>query len=135
MSVGTGWSSQSAETRSRTRSLASTAGDPARAAASAASTRAVTWAWEVALPVTEPVATPPSGPGVRMKEITVTLIPCITPFVVSVLLAQRRLALVLSLTITMQSSAVDVATAWSTRDCGVTGPEDCSITGHLPRWC
>ncbi len=52
------------------------------------------------------------------KAITVTSIACITPFVVSVLFAQRRLALVVSLTIAMQCSEVEVARACSTRRCG-----------------
>jgi hypothetical protein len=55
----------------------------------------------VALPVTEPTA------------------PCITPLVVSVLLAQRRLALVPSRTIATQSSAIEAASACSTSDCGL----------------
>ena len=66
--------------------------------------------------MTEPVAT--ASPE-RMNEITVTEMPCITPLVVRVLLAHRRLALVWSRTITMQSSAVDTESACSTRDWAV----------------
>ena len=43
---------------------------------------------------------------------------CITPLVVRVLLAQRRLALVVSLTIAMHCSDVEVSSAWSTSRCG-----------------
>ncbi len=116
MSVGTGASSQSGETSPVASSWASSAAEPARAAASAASTSAVTWAWVVALPLTEPVATPSP---VRTKLITVTARLCITPLVVKVLLAQRRLALVVSRTIVTQSSATEVASACSTSDWGV----------------
>ena len=113
MSVGTGGSSQSGDVASRVSSFASSAGEPARAAASAARTSSSTCPWVVALPVTEPVAVPSPD---RMNEITVTEMPCITPFVVSVLLAHRRLALVWSWAITMQSSAVDTDSACSTSD-------------------
>ena len=58
---------------------------------------------------------------------TVTQRPCMTPLVVSVLLAQRRLALVSSRTIAMQSSAVEVASACSTSACGVV------VISCLPR--
>ena len=143
MSVGTGASSQSAGvSRAPTSGLASSAGLAARAAASAADTRAETPAWSVALPVTEPVATPPSLPpwaATLTNEMTVTDTPCMTPFVVRVLLAQRRLALVWSRTIAMQSSAVDVATAWSTIDCGwrprVIGVLLGVLTDRPPRGC
>jgi hypothetical protein len=81
----------------------------------------------------DPVETPSA---LRMNEITVTEIACITPLVVRVLLAQRRLALVASRTIAMQSSAVEVSTAWSTRDWGVmTGLGTRLISGHPRRWC
>src|SRR6478735_532284 len=150
MSVGTGGSDQSGETASRTSSAASSAGEAARATASAASTSEVTPAWSVAVPVTEPVSTPSA---LRTNEITVTSMPCMTPLVVRVLLAQRRLALVLSCTITMQSSAIEVASACSTKDWGASvisvaslgdGVEDADPAeergraavadrGHLPR--
>ena len=52
------------------------------------------------------------------KAITVTSTACITPLVVSVLLAQRRLALVESSTITMQCSEVELSRACSTSRCG-----------------
>jgi hypothetical protein len=110
-----------------TSSAASSAADPDRAAASAASTSAATCAGELALPVTEPVRIPSVA---LMNEMTVTLMPCITPLVVSVLLAQRRLALVLSETMTMQSSAVEATKACSTSACGVV------FISSLPRrWC
>jgi hypothetical protein len=101
--------------------------EPDRAAASAASTRAVTCSVETAAPETDPVLTPPSP---ATNEMTVTEIPVITPLVVSVLLAQRRLALVASRTIAMQSSALEVARACSTSSCGVT-----VISGLPRRWC
>ena len=131
MAVVAGASSQSGDVRSATSSPASSAGEPARAAASAASTRAVTWSAVVALPDTEPVAIPP---GTEAKLTTVTLIPVITPLVVSVLLAHRRLALVASQTIAMQSSAVDTARACSTRCCAVLRKE-MVISGLPRRWC
>ena len=49
---------------------------------------------------------------------TVTETSCMTPLVVSVLFAQRRLALVESCTITAQWSDVVVFSACSTRSCG-----------------
>ena len=118
------------------RSAASSAGEPARAAASAACTRAVTWAWVVALPLTEPLLTPPAP---RTNPITVTSTECMTPLVVSVLLAQRRLARVPSRTMAMQSSLVEVASACSTRLCGVaagTPLREQLVIAGLPRgWC
>ncbi|TNV71075.1 hypothetical protein FGO68_gene2889 [Halteria grandinella] len=54
-------------------------------------------------------------PAIATNEITVTLRCWITPFVVRVLLAQRRLACVLSWTTTMQSSVVERARIFSTR--------------------
>ena len=129
MSVGTGDSSQSGLTRSRTRSAASSAGEAARAAASAARTSSVTCAWEAALPETVPTCTPWLP---RTKETTETSMPCMTPLVVSVLLAQRRLALVESRTITMQSLETVACSPCSTRLCGVT----CwLLTGRPPGWC
>ena len=86
MSVCSGTSSQSGLVRSATSSATSSAGAAARAAASAASTSAVTWPVVLADPETEPVAAP-------TKETTTTSVETITPLVVSVLLAQRRLAL------------------------------------------
>ena len=87
----------------------------------------------VALPVTEPVAAPSPD---RMNEITVTEMPCITPLVVSVLLAHRRLALVWSRAITMQSSAVDTDSACSTSDWGVAALGMATdISSRPPRWC
>ena len=87
-----------------------------RVGRAAASTSSVTWAWVLALPLTEPTERPS---GLSTKAITVTWMPCITPLVVSVLLAQRRLALVALRTITTVSSAVEVARACSTSDWGV----------------
>src|SRR4029079_5466203 len=116
MAVGDGGGSQSSVGSPVTSSAASSAADPDRAAASAASTSEATCPGELALPVTEPVGIPSAA---LMNEMTVTLMPCITPLVVSVLLAQRRLALVLSETMTMQSSAVEVTRACSTSACGV----------------
>ena len=52
------------------------------------------------------------------KAITVTSSARITPLVVSVLLAHRRLALVVSWTIAMHCSEVEVSRACSTRRCG-----------------
>ena len=77
----------------------------------------MTWAWEAALPETVPTCTPPVP---RTKETTETSMPCITPLVVSVLLAQRRLAPVESRTTTMQSSETLACRPCSTRLCGVT---------------
>ena len=84
-----------------------------------------------ALPETEPVAMPPAT---EAKLITVTDTSVITPFVVSVLLAQRRLALVTSRTIAMQSSAVEVASACSTSCCAVL-PGEVVISCLPRRWC
>ena len=130
MSVVSGSVSQSGEVESATSSAASSAGDPARAAASAACTSAVTCSGVEALPETDPVATPP---GTAAKLITVTDTSVITPLVVSVLLAQRRLALVTSRTIAMQSSAVEDASACSTSCWGVLRRE--VISGPPRRWC
>ena len=128
MSVCSGSSSQSAAASPLIRSLASSAADPARAAASAACTRAATWAGEVALPLTDALLTP-SAP--RMNDTTVIDTECITPLVVRVLFAQRRLALVWSRTIAMQSSEVELTRACSTRDWGVA-----TVISGLPRrWC
>ena len=110
--------------------MASSAGPAARAAALAASTSSVTCAWVLALPLTEPTEVPPAW---WTKAITVTWMPCITPLVVSVLLAHRRLALVASRTMTTVSSATEVASACSTRDWGVT--LSTPLTGRPPRWC
>ena len=63
------------------------------------------------MPLTEALPAP-------WKAITVTSISCITPLVVRVLLAQRRLALVVSLTIAMHCSEVEVSSACSTSRCG-----------------
>ena len=60
------------------------------------------------MPLTEALPAP-------WKAITVTSTACITPLVVNVLLAQRRLALVESSTITMQCSEVELSRACSTR--------------------
>ena len=68
-------------------------------------------------PETEPVAIPSPLPT---KETTTTSLETITPLVVRVLLAQRRLALLAARTITTQSSAVEVASACSTSCWGVT---------------
>jgi len=54
-------------------------------------TSASTWSSDAALPDTDPTLTPPDC---RANATTVTSMPSITPLVVSVLLAQRRLALV-----------------------------------------
>ena len=99
-----------------TSSAASSAGVPAAAAASAASTIETTWSREDALRVTDPDAVPSPAPA---KETTVTEMPCITPLVVRVLLAQRRLALVESRTMTTHASAREAFRACSTRSCGV----------------
>ena len=80
-----------------------------------------------ALPETEPVAVPPAT---EAKLITVTETSVMTPLVVSVLLAQRRLALVTSRTMAMQSSAVEVASACSTSSWAVV-----LISGLPRRWC
>ena len=64
-----------------------------------------------------------------------TAMPCMTPLVVSVLLAQRRLALVLSRTMTMQSSAVEQTSPCSTRDWGVAVTTGMLISGLPRRWC
>ncbi len=69
--------------------------------ASAASTSRDTWSRSAALPVTEPTAVPPA---LSAKEMTVTPTLCITPLVVRVLLAQRRLALLETRAITMHWS-------------------------------
>jgi hypothetical protein len=66
---------------------------------------------EAALAETAPEATP-SAPS--RNETTVTVTSCITPLVVSVLLAHRRFALVELLTIARQRSAVEVFRACST---------------------
>ena len=58
-------------------------------------------------------------PSTDAKLTTVTETSVITPLVVRVLLAHRRLALVASRTIAMQSSAVEVASACSTSCWGV----------------
>ena len=70
----------------------------------------------VALPLTEPTETPPAC---LTNDTIDTCTPCITPLVVSVLLAHRRLALVASRTIATQSSAIDAASACSTSDWGL----------------
>src|SRR4029078_13461345 len=80
--------------------------------ASADSTRTATCSSVVALPDTDPTQTPPYW---RANEITGTSTPRIAPLVVSVLFAQRRLALVPWCAITTQSSAVDEASARATR--------------------
>jgi hypothetical protein len=110
--------------------LASSAGAAARAAASAARTSSSTSAWVVALPVTEPTDVPPAC---LTNDTIETCTPCITPLVVSVLLAQRRLALVESRTIATQSSLIDAATACSTSDCGLM-PWG-RLIGRTPGWC
>jgi hypothetical protein len=83
----------------------------------------------VALPLTEPVLVPPAC---STYDTTLTWTPCMTPLVVRVLLAQRRLALVLSRTTTTQSSPIDAASACSTRDCGSTR---WVLIGPTPGWC
>ena len=125
MPVRSGAASQSGLVRSATSSAASSAAVADRAAASAACTRAVTCSGVLALPETEPVATPSA---VATNEMTVTSTETITPLVVRVLLAQRRLALLLSATMAMQSSAVEVASACSTSCCGVV-----AVISGLPR--
>ena len=91
--------SQSGAARPSTSGRASSAGPEARAAASASSTSAWTWEAVVAVrlrtPTLEPV--PPST-----IATTVIARPVITPLVVSVLLAQRRLAVDDMVTITAQ---------------------------------
>jgi hypothetical protein len=110
-----GWS-QSSDASPVTSSAASSASLPASAAASAARTTPSTWSREAALADTDPVAVPDP---VAWKATTVTVTECITPLVVSVLLAQRRFALVESCTITTHWSDVEVTNACSTRSCGV----------------
>ena len=68
-----------------------------------------------AVPLTAAEATPSSR---STKDTTVTSLRRITPLVVRVLLAQRRLALVEASRTTRQSSAVEAARASSTRCCG-----------------
>ncbi len=114
--VRSGSSDQSAAASPSTSSAASSAGVLPRAAASAASTSVRTCAVVVALALTEPLAVPEPAPT---NDTTVTDTPCMTPLVVSVLFAQRRLALLESRTRTMQESAVDAFSACSTRSCGV----------------
>jgi hypothetical protein len=91
----------------------------------------VTWSVVAALPDTDPVAMPP---GTEAKLTTVTETSVITPLVVRVLLAQRRLALVTSRTIAMQSSALDVASACST-SCWAVLPGEVVISCLPRRWC
>jgi hypothetical protein len=64
-----------------------------------------------ALPVTDPAAVPPS---VSTNEITDTVTACMTPLVVSVLLAQRRFALLRTRTIATHRSLRDAPRARST---------------------
>ena len=133
MSVVSGSVSQSDEVTSPISSPASSAGEPARAAASAACTIAATCSGVAALPDTEPVAVPPSTAA---KLTTVTETSVITPLVVNVLLAHRRFALVMSRTIAMQSSAVEVASACSTSCWAVVVPRrEMVISGPPRRWC
>src|SRR5829696_10205626 len=108
MSVGTAGSSQSGEVRSRTSGLASSAASAIRAAASAARTISAISSAVVALPLVDAAAVPAPE---STNDTTVALRLLIWPLVVSVLLAQRRLALVVSRTITTQSSAVEQASA------------------------
>src|SRR4051794_12729809 len=75
-----------------------------------------TWSVDAALAETEPAAVPAPVP---CRATTVTRIPCITPLVVKVLLAQRRFALVESCTIATQWSDLEVRSACSTSSCGV----------------
>ena len=102
---------------------------PAEAAASAASTRRSTWSAVEAVLLTEAVDDPV---GLPAKAMTVTVLPCITPLVVRVLLAQRRFALVLDRTITTQSSDREAARACSTSSWGVMSG---SFGGRTRRWC
>ena len=127
MDVSPEGSAQSAAASPTGSSAASSASVPARAAASAASTIRSTCSVVVALAVTEPDAVPVPVP---CNATTVTEMPCITPLVVSVLLAHRRLALVESCTITTQ---------WSDAG-GVQGVLDELLRGGEvmippPLWC
>ena len=126
MSVSAGGSAQSGPATSPTSSWASVAGSAARASASAAATSAPTCSGVVALPDIEPAAGPPAC---RTNDTTAMSMRRMAPFVVRVLLAQRRLALVVWWAITMQSSAVETASACSTSSwtvavvvAGISGP-------------
>jgi hypothetical protein len=64
-----------------------------------------------------PAATPPAEPST--VEITVSCRDRVIPFVVSVLPAHRRLAVLCSSAMATQPSAVDSSSARSTISCGV----------------
>ena len=112
-----------------TRSAASSAGEPARAAASAASTSAVTWAVVRGAAGHRPGGDPVAAAA---NEMTVTSRPCITPLVVRVLLAQRRLALVRVVHDHDAVVAVGGGQRVLDQGLGVTGG---AISGLPRRWC
>ena len=94
-----------------TSGAASSAARPLRACSSAARTSASTSPRPTLLRVTTPVAVPSLAPTVAM---TVRARPRMTPLVVSVFAAHRRLASLDSWARTMQPSAVDSCSARST---------------------
>ena len=103
----------------------------AAAARSAASTSAATWSGEAAVPLTEALPAP-------WKATTVTSTLCITPLVVRVLLAQRRLAPVVSWTIATHCSEREESRACSTSCCGRAGcrhapPSSVVFSTRMPR--
>ncbi len=99
-----------------TRGCASSAGPAPRAAASAARTSGSRSSAVTAERVTTPDAVPCAPSTVA---ITVRVRPRVTPFVVSALPAQRRLAEEFSSAITTQPSAVDSESARSTISYGL----------------
>src|SRR4051812_13577966 len=116
MLVNPGGLSQSGAWSPATMSLASSAAEAVRAAASARATRSSISDSDDAGPVTTPAAVPPATGA---WDTTVTWQPFMTPLVVRVLLAQRRLADEVYLRMTEQLSVWLVSSACSTSTWGV----------------
>ncbi len=112
-----------------TSGCASSAGPAPRAAASAARTSGSSSCEVTAERDTTPEAVPSLPSTVA---ITVSVRPRVTPFVVSALPAQRRLAVECSSAITTQPSARDSASACSTISCGLWVR---ALIDRPPAWC
>ncbi len=103
-----------------------------RAASSAARTSASTWSSPTLLRDTTPVAVPSEPPTVAM---TVSVRPRITPLVVRVFAAQRRLASLDSSASTTQPSVVESSSARSTTSWAVTLVVVVVLIGPPPPGC
>ncbi len=134
MDVSVGGSSQVASAPSASGSGRASSADRASwALASAARTIDSTSSRPTLLRETTPAAVPSCPP---MVAITVRVRPRVTPLVVRVLPAQRRLASLLSSAITTQPSAVESSSARSASSCGRSAePVDAVLIGPPPPRC